>query len=86
MPGLAKLIERAGIEATIGCKVHPHMLRHAAGFVLANKGTDTRKRTLAADVPRVGGVLSSRSTDSSSGRPSRAKKAKQVLRCRDEGH
>jgi site-specific recombinase XerD len=23
-------------------KVHPHMLRHAAGFVLANKGTDTR--------------------------------------------
>ena len=23
-------------------KVHPHMLRHATGFVLANKGTDTR--------------------------------------------
>jgi len=40
--GLAKLIERAGIEAKIGFKVHPHMLRHAAGFVLANKGTDTR--------------------------------------------
>ena len=40
--GLAKLIERAGIAAKIGFKVHPHMLRHAAGFVLANKGTDTR--------------------------------------------
>jgi site-specific recombinase XerD len=40
--GLAKLIERAGNEAKIGFKVHPHMLRHAAGFVLANKGTDTR--------------------------------------------
>ena len=22
--------------------VHPHMLRHACGFVLANRGTDTR--------------------------------------------
>jgi integrase len=40
--GLAKLIERAGIEAKMPFKVHPHMLRHAAGFVLANKGTDTR--------------------------------------------
>ena len=40
--GLAKLVERAGNAAKIGFKVHPHMLRHAAGFVLANKGTDTR--------------------------------------------
>ena len=40
--GLAKLIERAGNAAKIGFKVHPHMLRHAAGFVLANKGVDTR--------------------------------------------
>ena len=40
--GLAKLIELAGIAAKIGFKVHPHMLRHAAGFVLAKKGTDTR--------------------------------------------
>jgi type 1 fimbriae regulatory protein FimB/type 1 fimbriae regulatory protein FimE len=23
-------------------KVHTHMLRHATGYVLANKGTDTR--------------------------------------------
>ena len=40
--GLAKLIERVGIEAKMPFKVHPHMLRHATGFVLANKGTDTR--------------------------------------------
>ena len=42
MSGLPKMVERAGIEAKIGFKVHPHMLRHTAGFVLANKGTDTR--------------------------------------------
>ena len=40
--GLQKLIERAGIAAQIPFKVHPHMLRHATGFVLANRGTDTR--------------------------------------------
>jgi integrase len=40
--GLAKLIERAGVEAGMPFKCHPHMLRHATGFALANKGTDTR--------------------------------------------
>jgi type 1 fimbriae regulatory protein FimB/type 1 fimbriae regulatory protein FimE len=40
--GLKKLVERAGIEARMPFKVHPHMLRHATGFALANKGTDTR--------------------------------------------
>jgi integrase len=40
--GLAKLIERAGTEAKLPFKIHPHMLRHATGFALANKGTDTR--------------------------------------------
>ena len=40
--GLQKLVERAGIEARMPSKVHPHMLRHATGFALANKGTDTR--------------------------------------------
>jgi type 1 fimbriae regulatory protein FimB/type 1 fimbriae regulatory protein FimE len=40
--GFASLVERAGIEAKIGFKVHPHMLRHTTGYVLANKGTDTR--------------------------------------------
>ena len=35
--GLQKLVERAGNTAKIGFKVHPHMLRHATGFVLANR-------------------------------------------------
>ena len=26
----------------LGFKAHPHMLRHACGFALANKGHDTR--------------------------------------------
>ena len=29
-------------SAELGCSVHPHMLRHACGFYLANKGMDTR--------------------------------------------
>jgi integrase len=40
--GLAKMIERAGVEAKLPFPVHMHMLRHAAGFALANKGIDTR--------------------------------------------
>jgi integrase len=40
--GFAKLLARAGDEAKIGFKVHPHMLRHACGYALANKGLDTR--------------------------------------------
>ena len=40
--GLQKMVERAGIEAGMPFKVHPHMLRHATGYALANKGTDTR--------------------------------------------
>src|SRR5262245_34559120 len=40
--GFARMIERAGTEAGLGFKAHPHMLRHACGFALANKGHDTR--------------------------------------------
>ena len=40
--GFARLLERAGETAGLGIKVHPHMLRHACGFALANKGHDTR--------------------------------------------
>jgi integrase len=40
--GFARMMERAGIEAEMPFKVHPHMLRHACGFALANKGHDTR--------------------------------------------
>ena len=37
-----KLIARAGEQAKIPFPVHPHMLRHACGFKLANDGHDTR--------------------------------------------
>jgi type 1 fimbriae regulatory protein FimB/type 1 fimbriae regulatory protein FimE len=40
--GFAKMIERAGVAAKLGFKVHPHMLRHACGYKLANDGVDTR--------------------------------------------
>jgi site-specific recombinase XerD len=40
--GFARMLERAAEAAGIEIKVHPHMLRHACGFALANKGHDTR--------------------------------------------
>jgi site-specific recombinase XerD len=42
--GFARMIERAGVEARFGFKPHPHMLRHACGYALANRGHDTRAR------------------------------------------
>jgi site-specific recombinase XerD len=38
--GFRRMIERAASGLEI--KVHPHMLRHACGFKLANDGVDTR--------------------------------------------
>jgi integrase len=40
--GFARVIERAGVEAELGFPAHPHMLRHACGYKLANDGVDTR--------------------------------------------
>jgi integrase len=40
--GFAKMVERAGVEAGFKFGVHPHMLRHACGYALANAGHDTR--------------------------------------------
>jgi type 1 fimbriae regulatory protein FimB/type 1 fimbriae regulatory protein FimE len=40
--GFARMMERAGVEAKLGFQAHPHMLRHACGFALANQGHDTR--------------------------------------------
>ncbi len=37
-----KLLTRAGEKAELLFPVHPHMLRHACGFKLANDGQDTR--------------------------------------------
>lgn len=39
---IRKIMTRAGVAAKIEFPVHPHMLRHAAGFKLANAGQDTR--------------------------------------------
>jgi integrase len=40
--GFARMIERAGLDAKFSFKAHPHMLRHACGYALANRGHDTR--------------------------------------------
>jgi site-specific recombinase XerD len=40
--GFARMIERAAAGASLEIKAHPHMLRHACGYALANKGHDTR--------------------------------------------
>src|SRR3954467_660087 len=40
--GFARMVERAALEAKLGFPAHPHTLRHACGFALANKGHDTR--------------------------------------------
>ena len=40
--GFRRMIERATETAGLGIKAHPHMLRHACGFKLANDGVDTR--------------------------------------------
>jgi len=40
--GFARMVERAAAGAGLEIKAHPHMLRHACGYALANKGHDTR--------------------------------------------
>ena len=40
--GFQAMVERAGKAAGFDMKIHPHMLRHACGFNLANDGVDTR--------------------------------------------
>jgi type 1 fimbriae regulatory protein FimB/type 1 fimbriae regulatory protein FimE len=37
-----KLVTRAGEASGLPFPVHPHMLRHACGYKLANEGHDTR--------------------------------------------
>lgn len=37
-----KMVARAGTNAGLPFPVHPHMLRHACGYALANAGHDTR--------------------------------------------
>jgi integrase len=40
--GFHRLIQRLGEAAKMPFPIHPHMLRHACGFKLANDGHDTR--------------------------------------------
>jgi site-specific recombinase XerD len=40
--GFQAMVERAGQAAGFNMKIHPHMLRHACGYKLANDGVDTR--------------------------------------------
>jgi integrase len=40
--GFLKMLARVGKASTLPFPVHPHMLRHACGFKLANDGHDTR--------------------------------------------
>jgi len=42
--GFRRMITRLGKAAKMPFSVHPHMLRHACGFKLANDGHDTRAR------------------------------------------
>jgi len=39
---LQYIVRQAGRLAKLDVDAHPHMLRHAAGYMLANEGTDTR--------------------------------------------
>ena len=40
--GLLRMVQRVGEVTKLGFSVHPHMLRHATGYKLANDGVDTR--------------------------------------------
>ena len=40
--GFRRMMGRLGKAAKMPFPIHPHMLRHAAGFKLANQGVDTR--------------------------------------------
>jgi integrase len=40
--GIRKMLARTGEAADFPWRVHPHQLRHATGYRLANDGTDTR--------------------------------------------
>jgi site-specific recombinase XerD len=40
--GFQAMVERAAKAAGFEMKIHPHMLRHACGYKLANDGVDTR--------------------------------------------
>src|SRR5207253_1066094 len=40
--GFGRMVERTAAVAGLAIKAHAHMLRHACGYALANRGHDTR--------------------------------------------
>jgi integrase len=40
--GIRRMVSKLGVAAEFAFPVHPHMLRHACGYALANAGHDTR--------------------------------------------
>jgi type 1 fimbriae regulatory protein FimE len=58
--GVRKIVARAGAAAALPFPIHPHMLRHACGFKLANDGQDTRS---------VAGYLGHRNITHTAGTP-----------------
>jgi hypothetical protein len=52
------MVERAGEAGRFDMKIHPHMLRHACGFKLANDGVGGDARSLW-DVGSVSEALQS---------------------------
>src|SRR5882724_2774147 len=57
--GFARLVERAGAAAGFEFKAHPHMLRHACGFALAEQGAleDLMRRQRAERSRRQPGLF-----------------------------
>jgi integrase len=53
--GFRRAIERAGQAADLEIKAHPHMLRHATGYALANQGRTPGpcRRTSGIGTPRT---------------------------------
>ncbi|MGH7047562.1 MAG: tyrosine-type recombinase/integrase [Stellaceae bacterium] len=41
--GFRRMLQRAAEACELGVAVHPHMLRHSAGFALADRGRDLRE-------------------------------------------
>ena len=86
--GFARMMERAGVEAKLGFKAHPHMLRHACGFRWPTRATIRERCRLTSatatsstrcDTPscrRAGSRTSS--DDTSTGQPQPLRQARRA--------
>ena len=55
--GFRIMFVRLGEAAGMPFPIHPHMLRHATGYKLANDGHDTRSYARKLVMDRSGGVF-----------------------------